>query len=179
MNLRLSRRTIIAGAAASALIPGVPAAVHASSVRQDVQSGGIGLTMDDIEAIYGPGEPGQSYMVFRDPMYGVDLHIGHEDQIVDYVWLVLGDERSFEGTLLEDAWYLVSSLLPTDARLRETYAMPETPGSMGFTEMIRLTSRWLDDVLDDRSSILASVTSYPLEEGQVAMRGWIMVEQRS
>lgn len=179
MNQRLSRRTIIAGTAASVATLGMPAVSRASAARQGVQSGGLGLTMDDIEAIYGPGEPGQSYMIFTDPMYGVDLHIGHEDGVVDYVWLVLGDERSFEGTLLDDAWYLVTSLLPTDARLRETYAMPETPGSMGFTEVARLTSRWLDEVLDDRASILASVTSYPLEQGQVAMRGWIMVEQRA
>ena len=61
------------------------------------QSGGIGLTMDEIEAIYGAGQPGQTYMVYTDPMFGVDLHIGHENQVADYVWLVLGDEQAFEG----------------------------------------------------------------------------------
>ena len=71
-----------------------------------------------------------------------------------------------------------TTLLPSDARIRENYAMQETPGSMGLTEITRLTSRWLDEVLDGRASILASVTSYPLDQGQVAMRGWIMVELR-
>lgn len=177
MTQRLSRRTMVTAGTATAASLALPGALRASA-RQDVQSGGLGLTMDEIEAIYGPGQPGQSYMVYTDPMFGVDLHIGHENQVADYVWLVLGDEQTFEGVSLDDAWHLITSLLPTDARLRENYAMQETPGSMGLTEITRLTSRWLDEVLDDRSAILASVTSYPLEQGQVAMRGWIMVELR-
>lgn len=177
MTQRLSRRTMIASGtvAASGLV--LPGAMRAM-VRQEVQSGGIGLTMAEIEGLYGPGQPGQSYMVYTDPMYGVELHIGHENQVADYVWLVLGDEQSFEGVSLDDAWHLIITLLPGDARLRENYAMQETPGSLGLTEITRLTSRWLDEVLDDRASILASVTSYPLDQGQVAMRGWIMVELR-
>lgn len=177
MIQRLSRRSMIAGGTATAVGVVLPGAARATA-RQDVQSGGIGLTMDEIEAVYGAGQPGQSYMVYTDPMFGVDLHIGHENQVADYVWLVLGDEQSFEGVSLDDAWHLITTLLPSDARLRENYAMQETPGSMGLTEITRLTSRWLDEVLDGRASILASVTSYPLDQGQVAMRGWIMVELR-
>lgn len=178
MNQNLSRRSVITALSAATASLGLPVARGATAIRQEVQSGGLGLTMDGIEAIYGPGQPGQSSMVYTDPMFGVDLHIGHEGGIVDYLWLALGDEQAWQGTILDDAWYLVASLLPTDARLRENYAMPETPGSLGLTEVTRLTSRWLDDVLEGRSSILASVTSYPIENDYVAMRGWIMVELR-
>lgn len=178
MIQRLSRRTMIAGGTTAAAAIVLPGAMHAAAARQDVESGGLGLTMDNIEAIYGPGQPGQSFMVYTHPTYGVDLHIGHQNSVVDYLWLVLGNEQEWTGTPLDDAWALVTSLLPSDARLRETYAMQETPGSMGGTEIARLTSRWLDEVLDGRASILASVTSYPLEGGQMAMRGWITVEQR-
>lgn len=176
MTHRLSRRTMITGATTAAAALHLSGAPRISAARQDVQSGGLGLTMDEIEAIYGPGQPGQSFMVYTDPMYGVEMHIGHENRIADYVWLELGNEREWTGTLLDDAWHLISSLLPADARLRENYAMQETPGSMGLTEITRLTSRWLDEVLEGRSAILASVTSYPLEGGQVAMRGWMSVE---
>jgi hypothetical protein len=168
---------MITGASTAAAAFMLPSALRASR-RQDAPSGGLGLTMTDIEAMYGPGQPGQSFMVYTDPMYGVDLHIGHENEIVDYVWLSLGNEQEWTGTLLDDAWDLINSLLPEDARLRENYAMQETPGSLGSVEIVRLTSRWLDEVLDGRAAILVSVTSYPLEQGQVAMRGWIAVEQR-
>lgn len=177
MNQRLSRRTMITGATATAAALALPTGVLAAA-RLGVGSGGLGLTMDDIEAVYGPGQPGQSFMVYTDPTYGVDLHFGQENGIVDYAWLALGDEQTWTGTLLEDAWQLVVSLLPSDAQLHETYAMPETPGSIGGTEMARLTSAWLSSALSGRASILASVTSYPIDGEQVAMRGWIMVEQR-
>lgn len=177
MSRYLSRRTLLQGTTAAAASLALPGAAHAAT-RQDVQSGGLGLTRAEIEAIYGQGQPGQSYMVYTDPMFGAELHIGYEEDVADYMWLSLGNEQDWTGTLLEDAWYLVATLLPADARLRESYVMQETPGSMGQTEIVRFTSRLLDDVLGDRSSILASITSYPLEQGQVAMRGWIAVEQR-
>lgn len=176
MTHSLSRRTVMQAATLVALAQ--PLGRSSAATRQDVLSGGLGLTRAEIEAIYGQGQPGQSFMVYTDPTYGVDLHIGYEGDLVDYVWLSLGNEQAWTGTVLDDAWTLAQSLLPTDARLRESYAMQETPGSIGQTETMRFTSRWLDEAMDGRSSILVTITSYPLEEGMVATRGSIQLEQR-
>lgn len=175
MTRHLSRRTVLRAASIAAIAH--PVASRAA-VQQNVSSGGLGLSRPGIEALYGQGQPGQSFMVYTEPAYGVDLHIGYEGDLVDYVWLSLGDEQAWTGTPLDDAWTLAASLLPSDARLRESYSMQETPGSMGQVETMRYTSRWLDETMDGRSSILVTITSYPLGAGPVATRGSIQLEQR-
>lgn len=69
------------------------------------------------------------------------------------------------GVSTTAAAYVVRTASRVSAALLEVQS-----GGMG------LTISWLDEVLDNRSAILASVTSYPLEGGQVAMRGWMSVE---
>jgi hypothetical protein len=145
------------------------------------ESAGMGLSEGEIEALYGPGSPGQSFMYYTEPVYDVELHIGYDNDAADYIWLTLGDEQSFTGLALEDARTLAASLLPSDARLRESYASPETPGSIAQLETARYTSRWLDEVLDGRSSILLTILSVPggNGSGMEALHGMIQVEQRS
>lgn len=178
MSRRLSRRTMVGGAAAATYV-GSGGRGRNVVAQGNVDSAGLGLTKVEIESLYGPGEAGQSFMIYTDPDYGVDMHIGYENDVADYIWLALGDEQTFTGTPAGNARDLVSKLLPNDVRLREEYASQDTPGSIAQVETARYTSRWLDEALDGRSSILVTILSIPGRNGMDALRGAIQVEQRS
>ncbi len=89
-------------------------------------SGGLGLGLDDFEALYGPGEVGQTYMQYRlqDGMYYVGAvkspsqSQSQGQRAVDYI------ERSWDegsGGTLADAKAEAESLLPDDAKFIESY----------------------------------------------------------
>jgi hypothetical protein len=177
MGKVMSRRSMVELATVAAVAGSARNGGVVMAQEQGV-SAGLGLTRAEVEALYGAGVAGQSFMIYTDPVYGVEMHIGYDEDVVDYLWLALGDEQTFMGTPLDDARDLVSKLLPNDARLREEYLSQDTPGSIAQIETARYTSRWLDEMLDGRSSILVSIMSVPGSNGMETMRGAIQVEQR-
>jgi hypothetical protein len=178
MCAHLSRRSVLQGFSAVTLA-GMAGSAQPALARQQGESSGLGLTREEFESIYGPGQAGQSFQFYRDPVYGAELHVGLDEGTVDYFWISMGDERTGDGLPIDDATSLVDTLLPGDARIRESYLMNESPGSLAQVEILRLTSRWLDDTLDGRSSILVTLLRSPDPSGgMVATRATIVVEQR-
>lgn len=104
-----------------------------------VDSEGIGLDREAWEELHGPGNAGQSYVEYEDGRYLV----GFTDDAVTFI------ERGWEdeGNLtMEEAAAEVADLLPTDARLRETfYAPPTAAGPIGL-----FFERYQSDALGDR-----------------------------
>jgi hypothetical protein len=108
------------------------------------------------------------------------MHVGYDNGIIDYYWITFGDPQVLTGIEVELAMKLIDSLMPLDARLRETYVANESPGSLAWVETWRMTSRWLDEQLDGRASFLVALTAAPNPNGggDVAIRATITVEQR-
>jgi|GEM_PF-6160220 len=116
----------------------------ATALAQQSRSGGLGLSLDDWDAIFGPGEPGQSLMSYETDG-GQTMYVGQEDGVVDSIQINL--ETSESGPLsLGDAQALVESLLPNDAELEETFTAPViAPGTYTITSEL-----WESDWLEDR-----------------------------
>ena len=125
----------------------IPAVVSASGGRSlgapqalaVYQSGGLGLTLEDWEAIYGPGIVGQTYLEYplRDGTYYVSL-LGTNAAVASI-------ERRWDdpaGVTLDEALAEAATLLPTDARLTELY--PADSAFIGYgTDVYRYRSQTL------------------------------------
>ena len=79
----------------------------------EFQSTGIGLTSEELAALYGEGEVGQSF-VFYD-FQGLDLYKDGCDLILSFSPDSAGDEQTHEFALAE-------SLLPADAKYAGSFA---------------------------------------------------------
>ena len=100
----------------------------------DFQSTGIGLTSDELAALYGEGEIGQS-SIFYD-FQGIDLHKDGCDLILAFPSGWSGTEQHHEFTLAE-------SLLPADAEYAGSFARGTAPD--GF-EIVAVNVRCLENV---------------------------------
>jgi hypothetical protein len=88
----------------------------------DYQSQGVGLTLPELIALYGPNDVGQGSLFFElDELDGVRLHKVDCDLL-----LVFPQDRSFEQV---DETALAESLLPADAELIGTLALGTTIAS--------------------------------------------------
>lgn len=116
---RLALAVIVLGS----VIPAVASAAsgRSSGARQGLaiyQSGGLGLAIEEWEAIYGPGIIGQSYLEY--PLLDGTYYVGllGANAAVAYI------ERRWDdptGVTLDDALAEAATLLPTDAKLTEAY----------------------------------------------------------
>jgi hypothetical protein len=173
MKMSMSRRAMVAGSAVAS-IAGFAKRTEALALAAPATSAGLGLSRAEIESVYGAGVAGQSFMVYIDPVHGVDLHIGYDNDAVDYIWLSIGDEQTMTGLAMGQAGQLVMSLLPSDAQLQETYISQESPGSIAHLETTRYTSAWLGEILG-RDSVLVTILSVPGGSGMDAVRGGMQV----
>ncbi len=90
--------------------------VEATSPADDFQSAGVGLTLQEMEALYGEPEIGQGSLIFD--YQGVDLHkVGCD--------LILAFPLDGSGEDVDEA-ALAESLLPADAVLVGTVALGTT-----------------------------------------------------
>lgn len=124
-----------------------------------IESGGIGLSRGEWESIYGPGDATQTHVIYREPTYGGPIYVGFDfanfgDGLLDFLELQWSDASQAGGLAQEDASNLVSSLLPADVRLRETYLMGATPGGPIALRSQRWTSDSLDSLTNGRASML-------------------------
>lgn len=117
--------------------------ITGTSFAQQSRSGGLGLTLDDWDGLFGPGQAGQSLM-FYETEDGYTLFVGQDDGVVDSIQINF--ETSEAGGLgVADAQALVASLLPNDADLEESFTAPViAPGTSTITSEL-WESDWLED----------------------------------
>jgi hypothetical protein len=104
-----------------------------------VGSGGIGLSREDWEELHGPGEAAQNYVAYEGGTYYVQFQ-GDIVSFLEFGW----DDP---GVALAEAEAAVRELLPTDARLAESFAAPATAGGPISLLMHRYDSPALVDAL--------------------------------
>ena len=165
MHARWSRRSVVQSAAIAglALAPGRRVLARQAG---GIDSGGIGMTRPEWEAVFGPGEPGQSYMIYTYPTFSATMHVGVDTTvdaagIVDYFYIPLATTPVDNGLDRGLALSMIASLLPHDARQRETFVRNETPGSLMMVTTEIWTSRSLGKVLDGRRTMLVRYTEGP------------------
>lgn len=100
MASRLSRRSVLHGFAALPVV-GLASPAASALAQQGVDSGGLGLSQADWEAVFGPGEPGQGFLYYMDPVTGAEMHVGYDDGIIGYYWITFGDPRMLTGIVVE------------------------------------------------------------------------------
>jgi hypothetical protein len=117
--VRRRQSTLVIAILALLLSAGPILALTASARQTSYDSGGLGLALDDWDANYGPGEAGQTYMVYTlaDGHYNVGVGGAERDVVafIERVW----DEG--QGIPLEDAQDEADSLLPSDADFVEHF----------------------------------------------------------
>jgi hypothetical protein len=120
---------------------------YGSGAAQQSRSGGLGLTQDDWDEMFGPGEAGQSLMSY-DTSDGYRMFVGMDNGAIDSIQINL--ETSDGGPLSpEDAEAMVESLLPSDADREDTFTSPViAPGTI--TVLVQTwESDWLEDQFGD------------------------------
>lgn len=142
-------RSLITAVLAMTIAVGCTATLAASSAARQTgssyPSGGLGLSLDDFDALYGPGEPGQAYMQY--PLQNGMYYVGatKSQRAVSYI------ERSWNqgsGVSLDDAQAEAESLLPDDAKFIESYQANSARILYG-THVDRYQSRTISQRLKD------------------------------
>jgi hypothetical protein len=138
-------------------------------------SGGIGLTLAELEDLYGPAEIGQGlrYVTTED---GIQMNLGmdEDDQIVTSIQVFFPGEG--EGAiLLEDATALAESLLPTDVDLERSFEPPATGAGHPIMHSWLWDSDWLDDQVGSDQILVTMYVSGGLVEGEEGMQ--LIVQQ--
>jgi hypothetical protein len=124
------------------------------------------MTRPEWEAVFGTGDPGQTYMIYTYPTFSATMHVGfdtttHPDGVLDYFYIPLAEtpvDPGLDGGLAQS---MIASLLPHDARRREMFVRTETPGSLMMVTTEIWSSRSLGQVLAGRRSILVRYIEAP------------------
>jgi hypothetical protein len=126
---RLALLGLLVALGAAALVA-LPTVRHPSGVaaRQGAfESGGIGLSRAEWEAVHGPGDVGQNYVTYEGGRYFVQFAGG----AVSFIELGWEDRGGVDATV---ALAEAEALLPADAAFLETfYAPPTGGGPVGLT----------------------------------------------
>ena len=148
--MNLNRRTFLASAAAAMV-----ARPLLSAAQSGVTSGGIGLTLADVQSIYEELPPGQSFRNFAEPQTGTTLYIDFgETDLAENIWV--------SGELDEDsATDLIAWLCPDDVTLERRFEILASAGSLAFRVSMVFDSPFLAEFNPDRSRILASYVVAP------------------
>jgi hypothetical protein len=120
------RRVLVSLVGVVIFVALAPALVGATGIgfsphRQEravFRSGGLGLKLADWEAIYGPGQDGQSYKTYTldDGVYNVGVDgLGGPVHFIERTW------NDPAGVPLEQAQAEAQGLIPSDAKLTEYY----------------------------------------------------------
>jgi hypothetical protein len=149
------KRTLLSALAivATALI-GSPTSTAQST---DIDSGGIGLSRDVWEAIYGEGEALQSLVRYETPEEGFPVYVGFvgfEDDRVAHIEFRYSEGTQLGGLAEADATAQIEAALPTDAELIDAFFVPATPEGPVSLRAQRWESDSLGDVTGAGTSIL-------------------------
>ncbi|HKG24008.1 MAG TPA: hypothetical protein VKB09_00080 [Thermomicrobiales bacterium] len=122
---RNSRRATVLGGAGLAVgvlsLPGGRAVAARQTSSDDFESGGLGLTSDAFDELYGPGEAGQGALIYDidGESYAVKGVRGI-DVTASINWFAPPQEPVDLNVALE----LISAFYPADSKLREIYTTP-------------------------------------------------------
>jgi hypothetical protein len=150
MVMNMNRRIFLASAAAA-----VAARPLLSAAQSGVTSGGIGLTLADVQSMYEELPPGQSFRSFTEPQTGTTLFIDFGDtDLAQSIWV--------SGELDEaTATDLIPWLCPDDIVTERRFEILESVGSIVFRETLVLESPFLAGFDPERSRILVTYVVEP------------------
>lgn len=147
----LNRRRLALAMSVAAL-----GSLHAETLAQsEVTSGGIGLTLADIQSMYPELPVGQSFPSFTDEITGATMHIdfGH-DNIAQGFWI----SGEMDVAAAEE---LIAWLCPDDALTTHLFTQLSAAGSVALRSTQIFSSDFLSQLTEGRASILASYIEEP------------------
>lgn len=167
--MNTTRRALLSFAPALAVIP-----TRWATAQQDVTSGGIGLTMANLDSIFEFVEHGQSGPVYRDLATGAEFQVGFngaplpENFATDF-WI-------YDGLDPQAASDLLTWLIPDDVIYEHTFAFRQGAGTMESSTTHVLTSGFLA-ATTGLGGILASYTLTP-SQGSETVRAFVITIER-
>jgi hypothetical protein len=141
-RLALLGLVVVFGAGALVVLPGVRDPSGAAARQGAFESGGIGLSRAEWEAVHGPGDVGQNYVTYEGGRYYVQF-VGDAVSFIELGW----EDRG--GVDAPDALAEVEALLPADAGFLETFLAPPTGGGLVGLTIDRYESEALPDRFPD------------------------------
>ncbi len=147
----LNRRTFLVSASAVAAVR--PTLMAAS--QSNVSSGGIGLSLAEVQELYEELPQGQEYGSFAEPETGTTLFIDFgENDMASTIWVF--------GQLETDSLaLLIAQLSPSDAVIEHRFGMAAYAGSMATLNVEILRSDYIDEIAGRRSKLMAKYTLLP------------------
>lgn len=169
--MNMTRRLFVTSSVMATGLRIVPA--FASQASDDaVTSGGIGLTLADIQGMYEELPVGQSFRNFREPDTGTALYI-------DFGAGDLAQTIYVSGDLVEDdVADLISWLVLDDVQDQRAFTTLTSAGSIAEFHAITMTSPSLAEYTNDRTSILATWRIEPADSSDRTATGLIITLQR-
>lgn len=148
----LNRRTFLFSAPAAVTVRPVLQATPGST---DMSSGGIGLTLAEVQALYDELPAGEGYRSFAKPDTETTLFIDFsEDDIARTIWVF--------GQLDSDSLAsLVAQLCPGDAVIEHRFGMSHYAGSMADLYVEILHSESINEITGGRTKLMAKYTLLP------------------
>ena len=120
-------------------------------------SGGIGLSLAEVQALYEELPVGQEYGSFAEPETGTTLFIDFgDDDIARTIWVF--------GQLETDTLaLLIAQLSPTDASIEHRFGMAAYAGSLATLNVEILRSEAIEGIAGRRAKLMAKYTLLPGE----------------
>lgn len=148
----LNRRTFLVSTSAVAAVR--PALLGAAQTS-DVTSGGIGLSLAEVQDLYEEIPVGQDYDSFAESETGTTLFIDFgDDDSAKTIWVF--------GQLERDALTsLVTQLSPSDAEIEHRFGMAAYAGSMAELNVEIMRSEFVEDLAGRRAKLMAKYTLLP------------------
>lgn len=119
-----------------------------------LQSGGVGLSREEFEAIYGPGEPELELVRYpRVERDAVVMYVGHDNDLVAHIEIGY-DAFESGGVAPEHLGDQIASWLPTDAAFADSMIVPARHRELTTFHLSRYESATLGKRTGGRSGIL-------------------------
>lgn len=143
------------------------------SAQSNVTSGGLGLTLADVQSMYEEGPPGQGFRNFIEPQSGATLYIDFgDDDLAQNIW-VSGELDTVKAT------ELIHWLCPDDIVQESWYEILTGAGSIAFRQSLVFTSPFLAGLNADRTQVLATWEELPSgQEAGVVENLMLTIEQK-
>ena len=138
-------------------------------------SGGIGLSLSELEELYGSSLEGQGlrYFTIED---GIQMNLGMDEDHEVVTSIQIFFPADGEGAILvEDATALAESLLPADNELAGSFEPPTTGAGHPIMHSYLWNSEWLNDQVGSDQILVTMYVSGGLLEGEESMQ--LIVQQ--
>lgn len=144
----------------------------AAHAAQDVTSGGLGLTLADIQSLYEEGPVGQSFRTFIEPDSGASLYIDFGmDDLAQTIYVSGAIDESQVDALV--AWLVLD-----DVQDHRAYATLTSAGSIAESRALTMVSPSLAEYTNNRTGILATWQLEPDGAGGTTVANLIITLQQ-